>query len=106
MRIYIAGPYSSDPEGNTKEAIRIGNRMKDMGNTPFIPHLTHFWELQHSRPYEEWLEYDIEWLKFCEILLRFPGESSGADKEEVFARASGIPVYYYPEDLHLLERMS
>jgi len=108
MRIYIAGPYSSDPEGNTDEAIRIGNRVKDIGHTPFIPHLTHFWEQRHSRPYEEWLKYDLEWLECCQCLLRFPGESSGADREVEYAKAhkpKPIPVYYYPDDMPILEAL-
>ena len=97
--VYVAGPYSSDPENNTQEAIRIGHILMDMGFSPFIPHLTHYMELQRSRPYEEWLAMDNEFVIKCDCLLRIPGESSGADKEVELAKKHGIPVLYDIEEL-------
>jgi hypothetical protein len=95
MKIYIAGPYSiGDVAINVHNAIVAGNAVANLGHTPFIPHLTHFWHLQISHEYEFWMKQDSEWLKVCDALLRLPGESSGADREVADAKKLGIPVYY------------
>lgn len=98
-RIYVAGPYTSAPQGNTKRAIQVGNLFARMGLLPFIPHLTHFWEEECPRPYEYWLAYDLEWLYHCDSLFRLTGDSSGADKEEKKAHEQSIPIFYDYENL-------
>lgn len=99
-RVYVAGPYTKpDPAENTNRAIVVGNRMWEAGYAPFIPHLTHLWHLVTPKPYQQWLDLDIEWLRACDVLLRMPGESSGADKEVEFAKANGIPVFFSESDL-------
>jgi hypothetical protein len=101
-KIYVAGPYTkTDPCINTNRAIQIGNRIWDRGLVPFIPHLSHFWHSVTPRPYAQWLEYDNEWVPLCDAVLRFPGESSGADAEVVLAKSHGIPVFMSEEDLFL-----
>ena len=101
-KIYVAGPYTSpDPSENTNKALRIGDTLMEMGYIPFIPHINHFWHMVTPRHYKSWLAYDIEWLKVCDALYRFPGKSSGSDKEEVIARKLNIPVFY---DINELER--
>jgi hypothetical protein len=93
-RVYVAGPYTKPcPQANTDIAIDVADEFASLGMVPFIPHLTHFWELRHSRPYDFWLDYDNQWLPFCDAMFRIPGESSGADKEEVLANSLGIPVF-------------
>lgn len=94
MKIYVAGPYSSDPELNTNRSIFYGDWIRALGHTPFIPHLTHFWEQRHQHPYEFWLDYDMEWLLVCDAVFRFDGASSGADAEVEKAKELGMPVYY------------
>lgn len=99
-RIYIAGPYSRpDPIQNTHRAIVYANKLWDAGYVPFIPHLTAFWHLVTPRPYEQWLEVDLEWLHACDAVYRFPGESSGADAEVAAARRANIPVFLDLESL-------
>ena len=90
--------YKPDPVLNTRKAIQIGQELLKSGHTPFVPHLTHLWHLVEPNEYEVWLAYDLEWLKDCKALIRFPGESSGADKEIIAARSLGIPVYYSVDD--------
>lgn len=93
-RVYIAGPYSQgEPEANVASAIDAANALLDRNYAPFVPHLTHFWHLQHNRPYEEWMGLDFEWVQACDCLLRLEGPSSGADREVVLATNKGIPVY-------------
>ena len=94
MRVYIAGPYSLDPVGGTRRAIEAGNLVRELGHFPFIPHLTMFWDFLYERLYEDWIEYDREWLKQCDAMIRLPGHSHGADEEEAEAHRLKIPVYH------------
>ena len=93
-RVYVAGPYTApDPCANTHAAIAAGNLLWDKGYAPFIPHLSHFWHTVTPRPYAMWCEYDNQFLPCSDVLVRLPGESSGADKEVQLASSLGIPVY-------------
>lgn len=101
IRVYVAGPYTKpDPVLNTRIAISAGERLLRMGYVPFIPHLTLLWHMQHPHEYQDWLDYDNEWVKLCDAVLRLPGESFGADGEEQLAQGLDIPVYYSIEELH------
>jgi len=97
MLIYIAGPYTKgDVAANVKAAIDAADQIIELGHTPYIPHLTHFWHLVSPHPYEFWLAYDMVWLDKCDALLRLPGESSGADKEMEHATdVMQIPIYHF-----------
>lgn len=100
LKVYIAGPYSNgDTPLNVTKAMELGEECLQNGMVPFIPHLTMFQHMAYPRPYEDWLAYDIEWLKVCDAILRFPGQSSGADKEVEIAELMDIPVFYYIQDL-------
>lgn len=93
--VYIAGPYTKpDPAVNTARAMEVWHTLADAGLVPFCPHLSHFLHIARGRPYEEWLAHDIAWLKKCDVLLRMPGESSGADGEVDVANSEGIPVFH------------
>lgn len=94
MRVYIAGPYSSNPTEGARNAIRAGNLIREFGHFPFIPHLTMFWDLLYPRDYEDWLEYDLEWLRQCDAMIRLPGASKGADAEALEAFVLRIPLYW------------
>ena len=95
MKIYIAGAYSKpDPVENTAIALRVAERVWLAGDVPFVPHLTLLYHFAHQHPYEDWLAYDMEWLRVCDGLLRIPGESSGADKEMTEMVRLGKPVWF------------
>ena len=96
MRVYCAGPYTSNPNKNTRIAIQVGAKLLAMGHHPFVPHAkSHLWDIvDDSMTWEKWMEYDLVWLAQCEALIRIPGESKGADLEVREARRLGIPVYY------------
>jgi hypothetical protein len=99
--VFLAGPYSKpDPCENTHAAIMLANRLLDCC-VPFVPHLTHFWHTVTPRPYEEWLALDREYLRRCDGVLRFGGESSGADGEVAAASELGIPVFRNEADLRV-----
>ena len=100
MRVYVAGPYSHpDPCENTYRAVQMGNLLVGMGHTPYIPHLTHFWHTMTPKPRNFWYAYDLEWMKQCDWVLRFPGKSSGADNEVREALAANMPVFFDVADI-------
>ena len=87
MRIYLAGPYSApDPCINTHAAMEAAHAIMDAGHDPFIPHLTHFMHTMRPRPYEDWMRRDLAFLPVCDVMVRLPGASPGADREEARAR--------------------
>jgi len=100
IRVYIAGPISSNPPDHTRTAIHTANYLMALGYVPYVPHLTVFWEMvSGQKDWETWLTYDEKWLAVCDVLLRLPGESRGADREVAFAGDHGIPVVYGTTDL-------
>jgi len=100
VRVYIAGPYSADPEACTREALAAASRLLDAGHAPFVPHLAHYWHTLHdARPYEDWMRLDLAWVEVSDVLLRLPGESPGADREVEHARAHGVPVVFSIADV-------
>ena len=95
MRVYVAGPYTKgDVAQNVRTAIMTADFLLKQGHVPFLPHLTHFWHLVVPGPYEQWINLDLAWLPFCQVLVRIPGESSGADAEVAEAHRLGIPVFF------------
>lgn len=99
-RVYVAGPYTlPDPVINTRQAIKMGEILLDWGYAPFVPHLNLLWDFLTPKPHDTWLELDHAWLDVCDVLLRLPGTSSGADREVAWAREMGIPVFMTCADL-------
>jgi hypothetical protein len=94
--IYIASRYSDSEEAlvvaNVDRQCRAANRIIDMGHVPYAPNLNHYFALHKQRSYEEWLRIDFEIIGRCDILLRLPGSSPGADREVEYALSLGIPV--------------
>lgn len=100
LKVYIASPYTKgDVAVNTKRQLDCYNTLMDWGFAPFAPLWSHFQHLVHPRPYEDWCEVDLIWLKACDIVLRLDGESKGADEEVIFAKHNNIPVVYSLEEL-------
>jgi hypothetical protein len=92
--VYVAGPYTKgDVAVNVRNAIELQSFLYDEGFHVFNPLLTHFVHLVFPREYGFWLKEDLAWLKKCDILVRLPGESSGAEGEIAEAEKLGIPVY-------------
>ena len=99
--VYIAAPYSiGDKEANTRASLDAANELLATGLfIPFPPLLSHYWDLYSPKDYEEWLEIDKHWLSHCDAMLRLPGESAGADREEMWARERGLSVFHSLEDM-------
>lgn len=93
--IYIAGPYSNpDPVYNTRIAFMHGLSIYENTGCPVIvPHLTLLGHAMFPRDLEFWYEFDLAQVAKCDAVYRFPGASTGADKEVAFAEEHGVPVF-------------
>jgi hypothetical protein len=100
VKVFISSPYTiGDVAVNVKNSLDMADKLITLGFAPYAPLLSHFQHMQHPREYQDWLALDKEWLSVCDCMLRLPGESKGADLEEVYALALGIPVFRLIEDL-------
>lgn len=98
--VYIASPYTiGDTDANVRRQLKASNELMNHGICPVCPLLSHFQHLSFPRPYEDWMEIDIEKLRRCDALLRLPGQSEGADQEVKFAIENGIPLFFDQESL-------
>ena len=97
---YVAGPYSlPDPVENSHRAILAAERLCASGViTPLIPHLSLMWHMVNPHDVNWWYDVDIAYLARCDMLLRMPGKSSGADDEVAYAYAASIPVFFDEAD--------
>jgi len=94
LLVYIAGPYTNpEPVENTRKAIDAWKVLVDAGYLPFVPHLTLLVQLVYPHDPDFWYALDIDFLEHCDVLLRLPGESWGADREVEFCKERGIPVF-------------
>jgi hypothetical protein len=102
MKIYVAGPYSSgikeETEKNVRHAIDVGIRLYEKGHYPYIPHLTHYVDIQSkkTRPrpltWPDYMSNDIAWLQTADAMM-FIGRSRGADIEYGIACELGLKIY-------------
>lgn len=98
--VYLAAPYTSNPVPNTHAVIKIAERLQSTGLvTAYVPHLNLLWDIVIPHSADEWLEYDLCFLRRSDALLRIPGISPGADGEEAFAKDHDIPVFYTEDGL-------
>ena len=100
IRVYIAGPMSNGGAGydleRINDAIRVHLRLINDGFVPHCPQLTMFCELMFpgTVSYTEWMALDRNYIDDCDIVLRLPGESKGADNEVQYAQSRSKTVYY------------
>lgn len=93
--VYIASPYTKgDAAINVRTSLHVAKTLAIAGFTPFVPLLYHFWHFMDPQPYEFWTKLDLDWIHQCDVVLRLPGESSGADAEVALALELGKIVVY------------
>jgi len=107
--VYIACQYTNGDIEKNKELIEANvmicmNAVEELMNSGrFVPYMTllsHYYQKNHySHDWETWMKYSFQILSHCDILLRLPGTSKGADQEVEFAKQNNIPVYYSIEEL-------
>ena len=98
--VYIASPYTKgDTEFNVQVQLKCADTLMSLGYCPAVPLLRHFQHISYPREYEEWLKIDLEKIKRCDVVLRLPGDSKGADMETAFAKDLEIPVVFSIREL-------
>jgi hypothetical protein len=96
IKVYISCPLTSSGRvtENVHNALEAANKLLDAGFAVYVPHWNVIQDMAFPRGYDFWLAHDLEWLTACNILLRLPGDSSGADVEVQKARELGKPVWF------------
>lgn len=98
--VYIASPYTlGNKEENVNRQIDVAEQLSKKSFCPFWPLHSHFWHKQYPHNYQFWMDMDYVWIERCDVLLRLPGTSYGADEEVALAQRLGKPVYYSIESL-------
>lgn len=99
-KVYIASPYTNGwmPD-NVRLQLQAKHILLDYGFIPFAPLENHFAEIFQARKDKEWLNWDLEWLKVCDIVIRLHTyvndvelPSPGSDIEIQTAKDNNIPV--------------
>jgi hypothetical protein len=104
LKVYIASPYTNGSAAdNVRRQLDAQKVLMDKGFVAFPPLITHFADIHHPRSEHEWFEWELEWLKTCDFLVRLrptDGDgvevpSKGSDIEEKTARENNMPVYSF-----------
>lgn len=89
--VYVAGPYTTpDPVLNVRRACVVADALDQAGAAVFVPHLSMLWHLTSPAGIDEWYRRDLDVLDHCNAIVRFHGESVGADREVERAHELGI----------------
>lgn len=100
VRVFISSPYTL---GDTCDNVRVQHdafrALIDLGHIPFAPLLSHYQQMIHPMRWDEWIKWDLAWLEQCQVVLRLPGESKGADLECARAEELFLPVIRTREQL-------
>lgn len=92
-RIYISGPFSKgDQIANVNRACEVWETLRRGGVHPVCPHWSLTQQLVKPIGWQEWIDFDLREVATCDVVLRLPGESEGADAECGHAKSLGIPV--------------
>lgn len=73
--------------------------LRDLGYYPIAPLLSHYIDERHPAGYERWMEWCLAMVGACDVVLRLPGESAGADREVSEAQRLGKLVVYSIDEL-------
>ena len=103
VKIYIASPYTNgDKQSNVELQMDVAQELMSRGYAPYTPLLTHYQHVRHPRQEEDRYKLDNEFLALCDAVIRIKPikngkeiTSTGADKEEVYARSLNIPVFSF-----------
>ena len=110
--VYISSPYTKgDSALNTRFQCQIWNELMDDGIVlPIAPLWSHFQHSIFPRSYKDWMDYDLELIKICDVCLRvdvaipkmdyYITESLGADKEVIAFIDAGKRVFYDKNEMY------
>ncbi|KKN80422.1 hypothetical protein LCGC14_0330150 [marine sediment metagenome] len=98
IRVYIAGTMTNGGKGydmkSITDAIKVYIKLIEMGFVPHCPQLTMFCDFVDPGriTHAQWLELDKNYIDDCDVVLRMPGESVGADIECAYAISRVISI--------------
>lgn len=100
-RVFISGPMSTcgEPSANWREAAKAAGELLALGFSPYVPHVSWLLAAVAENPVDDWRGLALDWVGACDIVLRLPGESRGADAECKRARELGIPIFTSVEEI-------
>ena len=108
LKVYIASPYwHEDPairQRNVARQMETASACIDCGYAPFWPLHSHYLNERYHRDEAQWLALSCEWVKVCDVMLRLPGASRGADIESALAITLNIPIFENLTEIILYER--
>lgn len=94
ISVYLSGPITHDGRQvfrRINEAANYHVKCMMAGFFPYTPHLLSLADMISDIPisYESWMSSDFFWIDKCDMLIRLPGASSGADREVKYAKERG-----------------
>ncbi len=104
--VYIASPYTKgDPCINARFQCQTFDQLLAGGVVlPYAPLISHFQHTMFPRPYQDWVQYDLDIIPRFDACLRLDAEgpswyrhvheSKGADGEVELFTKLGKPVFY------------
>lgn len=107
LKIYIASKYSADTMEekleNTNKSIELGIEIALKGHIPFMPLLTHFFDLKAIEKginfdWQWYMDYTDIWLQDCDALF-YLSSSKGADIELSRAKERGLKIFYNLDEI-------
>jgi len=94
-RVYLSGPITrGNRSWNFYQACEAQRLLLDAGYAVLNPMLSMAHPDGSNIPWESWIVSDLEFVKVCNIVIRLPGHSRGADIETQFAHNRGISVVF------------
>ena len=111
--VYIASPYTKgDCAINVRTQMVYFDHLLTLGVVPIAPLYSHFQHMAFPRPYQDWINLDLEVIQRCDACLRLTAlhvyadgslyqqrESSGADGEVAECLRLGKPVFNSVEEV-------
>ncbi|MEA3346514.1 MAG: DUF4406 domain-containing protein [Candidatus Auribacterota bacterium] len=100
IKVYVAGPYSSDNIMSILDNIKTGTtvcaQLMKMGFAPFCPWLDYQFHWYEKLTIDDYYEYSIAWLKVSDVMLALPRweTSKGTLKEIKIAAGLDIPIVF------------
>lgn len=92
-RVYVSGPITKGNRSwNFFQAAEAQRMLLDAGYAVLNPMLSMAHPDGHNISWEMWIASDLAFIEVCDLIVRLPGESKGADLEVQHATDRGIPV--------------
>jgi len=88
--VYIAAPYTSDPDGNIDKVLDVAEKIFALGHGVIVPHLNHLWHQRRPKSYEYWMKQDMILLSLStDVFFGMWDDSPGRDRESALALRLG-----------------